>query len=404
MAKANLSQYAEKSEEVAALLTGSLGHEAVARRLNEAGVDTSEASVRRYRSKIEWNPEQVIDVDHLTHAAEEDLIAENDRLKAANRRLYKRLTKVSQDRSDYLVTLYNAVRDAQEAQTPLKPVKPAKRDVRAKKEEVALWHLTDWQGGKTTSSYNFEVMEQRVARFTEKASQITEIMRADHPVRHCTVLLGGDMLEGVSIFPGQHWELDGTLFDQVFRVADRIAWAIRQALQIYESVEVVAEWGNHGRLGKKGDGIKPSDNMDRIIYEISKRQLSNESGLTDFKIWDKWYQHFTIGEYAGLLVHGDEIKGFGGNIPAYGILRKANSWASGVVPAFKDVYIGHYHQRMQLQMANGGSVFMTGSTESDNEYAREFVAATGQPSQRLNFIDPVKGRVTYETNIWVSED
>lgn len=404
MAKANLTQFAEKSEEIASLLAGSLGHEAVARRLKEAGVDTSESSVRRYRSKIDWSPEQVVDVEHLTLAAEEDLIAENDRLKEANRRLFKRLTKVTRDRSEYLTTLYNAVRDAAEAQTPIKPVKPPKRDARAKKEEAALWHLTDWQGGKVTSTYNFEVMEKRVERFTEKAAQITEIMRADHPVRHCEILLGGDMLEGVSIFPGQHWELDGTLFDQVFRVADRIAWAIQQALQIYETVEVVGEWGNHGRLGKKGDGIKPSDNMDRIIYEIAKRKVQHEERLVDFKIWDKWYQHFTIGEYKGLLVHGDEIKGFGGNIPAYGILRKANSWASGVVPEFQDVYIGHYHQRMQLQMANGGSVFMTGSTESDNEYAREFVAATGQPSQRLNFIDPVKGRVTYETNIWVSED
>jgi hypothetical protein len=56
---------------------------------------------------------------------------------------------------------------------------------------------------------------------------------------------------------------------------------------------------------------------------------------------------------------------------------------------------------MQLQLANGGSVYMTGSTESHNEFAQEFVAATGSPSQRINFINPRKGFVTYESNIWL---
>ena len=55
-----------------------------------------------------------------------------------------------------------------------------------------------------------------------------------------------------------------------------------------------------------------------------------------------------------------------------------------------------------MYMSNGGRVFVTGSPESHNEYAREFVAATGQPSQRLHFVDPVKGRVTAEYNVWLS--
>jgi glutamine cyclotransferase len=64
--------------------------------------------------------------------------------------------------------------------------------------------------------------------------------------------------------------------------------------------------------------------------------------------------------------------------------------------------MGHWHQPLSLCMSNGGRVFVTGSPESHNEYAREFVAATGQPSQRLHFVDPVKGRVTAEYNVWLS--
>lgn len=405
MSNANLAAYAEQNQEVADLLASGLGNVAVANRLNEAGIKTSEASVRRYRSnKINWQPQSTLDIESLQVAAEHDLIEENERLKQANSRLFKQYTKARKNREEYLSVLRDTVRDAFDATEWSPPVPPPTRDSRRKKEEAAVWHLTDWQGGKRTSSYDMAEMRKRVGVFTHKAAELTEIMRADHPVKHCTLLLGGDMIEGVSIFPGQVWELDGTLFEQVFEVADLIAWAVKQALQTYETVEVVGEWGNHGRLGKKGDGIKASDNMDRFTYEIAKQSLKNEDRLVDFKIWDRWYQHFTIGNYRGLLVHGDEIKSFGGNTPSYGILRKANSWASGVVEPFRDVYIGHYHQQMMLQLANGGAVYMTGSTESDNEYAREFVAAVSAPSQRLNFVDPERGRVSFETNIWVSDD
>ena len=64
--------------------------------------------------------------------------------------------------------------------------------------------------------------------------------------------------------------------------------------------------------------------------------------------------------------------------------------------------MGHFHTPMTLTMANGGRVFVTGSPESHNEYAREFIAATSSPSQRLHFVDPVKGRVTAEYNVWLA--
>jgi hypothetical protein len=72
-----------------------------------------------------------------------------------------------------------------------------------------------------------------------------------------------------------------------------------------------------------------------------------------------------------------------------------------VVDPFHDVYIGHFHTPMSLTLANAGRAFVSGSPESDNEYAREFVAAVGKPSQRLHFVDPVRGRVTAEYTLWL---
>lgn len=78
---------------------------------------------------------------------------------------------------------------------------PPKPDKRTHGEEVALWHLTDWQGSKVTTTYNTEVMKARVMQFCQKAATITEIQRSDHPIKRCVIMLGGDMVEGLFNFP-----------------------------------------------------------------------------------------------------------------------------------------------------------------------------------------------------------
>jgi hypothetical protein len=397
------------------LMDPEVGHKKAAEALVFNGVETSETSVRRWRNKngylkanyiepgrkgLHTEPEQG-DPEAVAEDTEEESLQEQiESLKADNRRLFKAYSKAKARGDEYIDAVYRAATDAA-TYVGESTITPPIADLRQRPEEVALWHLTDWQGGKRTETYDRMIMHQRIENYVAKAAAITDIQRADHPVKKGVLLFTGDMVEGVSIFPGQVWELDGTLYEQMFDVADLMIWTIKQALHIYETVEVVAEYGNHGRLGRKGDGIKASDNVDRMVYNIVRQRLAHEGRLTKFQTSGDWYQHFTIGNYSAMAIHGDEIKSFGGNIPAYGILRKANQWASGVLPAFRDLYIGHYHQSMQLQLANGGSVFMTGSPESDNIYAHEFVAATGDPSQRLHFINPEKGRVTSEYRIWL---
>ena len=104
-------------------------------------------------------------------------------LRNALYRLQKQLLKAKTKTEDLVEATHQAAYDAMLAMGPLKPVaepKVAKGDKR--KPEVALWHMTDWQGAKRTTTYNSEVMRKRVLEFAEKAVRITEIQRADHPV------------------------------------------------------------------------------------------------------------------------------------------------------------------------------------------------------------------------------
>jgi hypothetical protein len=322
-------------------------------------------------------------------------------LRRALMRTQKKLMETKQKVDDLVAATHEAAYDATLSFGKVSPVPEPKISNTKKKAEVALWHMTDWQGAKRTTSYNSEIMRRRVMEFAEKAVHITEIQRADHPVDECVIMFGGDMIEGLFNFPGQAFEIDATLFEQYVNVSRLCVDVVRYALDHYKRVKVVPEWGNHGRIGSKRDNVPRSDNFDRMCYELARQLLQGEKRLT----WQECpedIQRVEIGNYRALLIHGDEV-GRNGFASPGAIVQHANKWRSGSYPwEFRDVYIGHYHTHAEWSMANGlGSIYQTGSTESDNRYAGVLLASAAIPSQRLHFVDPEKGRVTAGYKVWL---
>jgi hypothetical protein len=225
------------------------------------------------------------------------------------------------------------------------------------------------------------------------------MQRAARPIRDCVVMLGGDMIEGLFNFPTQPYEIDATLFEQYVTVARLLVDAVRRALAIYDRVTVVAEWGNHGRLGSKRDAVPRADNADRMTYELARQILAGEPRL----VWDDCpedMQRVEVGNYRALLVHGDEVGRMGYVAPGT-FVQHVNRWRTSYPWPFTDCYVGHYHRHAQEPLADGvGAVFWTGSIESDNRYALVGMAASGKPSQRLSFVDPEEGFVTSTQQVW----
>jgi hypothetical protein len=329
-----------------------------------------------------------------------DAAREIAELKAAARRLQQRLAAAEAKTSELVAAVYEAASDAALVVGTPDPVPRPERD-RRRGPEAAVLHMTDWQMGKRTESYDADTCAERVRLAARKACKLAAIQRADHPVRECHLLLGGDLVEGVTIFPGQAWEVSAGAFGQVFAAASLIEEIVLALLADFERVSVWEVSGNHGRIGRRGEHPR-EDNLDRIVCRIARDRLSRQQRLS----WHEpngWYARVEIGAYKALLVHGDQVKSFGGQVPAYGIVRKATAWATGVTEPFSDVWMGHFHAPMQFTLPAGGQVLVTGSPESGNEYAREFVAARGRPSQRLAFVDPRRGRITASYILWLDE-
>jgi len=284
---------------------------------------------------------------------------------------------------------YNGAYDSVAA-LPRRPIPKPAVDRRRKATEAALWVLTDWQGSKVTPSYNSSVMHERVRLFCEKARRLTEIQRADHPVREGIVIFDGDMVEGLFNYPTQPYEIDKTLFDQWTMVADLVVEVVECALATYDQVHVISEWGNHGRIGSKRDAVPRSDNVDRMVYELARKMVMRDNAKR--LIWPDCgedYQRLEWEGYRALVMHGDEIGRNGYAAPGT-IVAHITRLQSGAYPwPFRDAYTGHYHTHAEWPLPNGeGAVYQTGSTESENRYAGVMLAAQARPSQRLHFIHP----------------
>lgn len=281
----------------------------------------------------------------------------------------------------------------------------AKKDVHY--EEVALWDTGDWQGSKITPTYNSYIAKQRINHFVDEAIALTTSRRATANVSTCVILFGGDMIEGLFNFPSQAFEIDMSLFGQYVWVSRQVVEVVRRALTTYKLVIVSAEWGNHGRIGSKRDNVPRSDNFDRMVFHLAKEILHEEIAAGRL-IWpesDEDIQRVEIGNYRALNCHGDEVGRNGFASPAT-LIRHADRWKSGAFRVngefwdFRDVYLHHYHTHAEFPMANGeGAIYQTGSTESDNRYARDSMASSAIPSQRVHFIDPNKGRVTAQHKV-----
>jgi hypothetical protein len=331
-----------------------------------------------------------------------DNAAQLEELRQANQRLLNQVRKMKNRDEELVKAVHQGAYDAFLVQG-LPRVTPPIADKRTKGPEVALWHMTDFQGSKVTTSYNTEIMIERVRRFVEKAVAITEIQRSDHPVRDCTIMFGGDMVEGLFNFSQQVFEVDMTIMGQFVTVSGLLRDIVVSALSFYENVTVVAEWGNHGRIGSKRDYVPRSDNIDRMCYEMARQLLAGEPRL----VWQDCpndIQQVEIGNYRALLCHGDE-PGRNGFVSPGQFQNHANKWkAGGYRWAFQDVYVGHYHRHASEPLADGvGAIYWTGSTESDNRYARDGMGVDATPSQRLHFVNPEKGRVTAQYQLWLDE-
>lgn len=332
---------------------------------------------------------------------------ETRRLRLDVQRLERRVQELTRKREYHRQAIWEAVTAAVEGQR-VAPVTRPEIDRRRAGEEVAVVLLSDLQTGKVTPTYNSEVCAERVTRYAQEVIKETRSRSHDRPIKHAKVVLLGDMIEGINIFEGQNYLVDSTLYDQLLNTTPVIIVDfIRTLLTEFQTVEIHAVDGNHGRLGRRGEW-GPMDNADRMLYRIVDLMLSDEPRaalhMTDPEGERNWFKIVEAGNWSALALHGDQFRGVNG-IPWGGVLKKVYGWKSGGMHGppikFGDVLFGHYHQLARIPLNGGYAAYCNGATESDNTFASEVLAAQSDPAQWLLFVDPKAGRVVCDVGIYL---
>lgn len=325
-----------------------------------------------------------------------------DFLRSENKRLARLVDKHKNIKEEASHIVYQAAFDAfSNFQMPKasKPVLIKKRST----PETAVAVFADWQLGKVTSTYNSDVLAQRIEHYTEKMIEIVNIQRAHHNVDNLHVWLLGDIVEGEEIFPGQSHLLDAGLYRQVGVYGPEILTKfIKTALENFEHIHVTGVIGNHGAVGGRARRQHdPETNMDRLLYKIVQLIFKDEPRVT-FNIPDgrgerSFYAVDSIGNYSSLLIHGDQMPS---PTAFHAYYKKIMGWKDGAIPEnFEDVFMGHYHQQVKVTIGSG-LLRISGSPESNNTYAQEYFSSMGRPCQHLMFVHPDNG-VTSEYSIWL---
>lgn len=306
-------------------------------------------------------------------------------LRRENKKLARKLRERDSGADVVKAAFIEAYSDSLDIAVPEPPKREKKKTV-----EEALLHLTDVHFGKETETYSSTVAAERLLRVGHAVAEIVELRRAFARIDRLQLLLGGDFVEGEGeIFGGQAHEIDQDLVEQMIKFGpERVAQLILFLLQVFPTIHISGVPGNHGRHGK--DTAK-RNNYDSIFYEVV-RLIVKAAAPKQLKrlTWNlpldrapgtEWYAHFNISErWGGLLVHGDQVKGMLG-FPWYGWGKKVGGWAA-CLPPFDYLFGGHFHTDAAFDI-HGRRVLATGSTESDNAYAKESFAAAGSPKQRF---------------------
>lgn len=343
--------------------------------------------------QVQMSLKDTIRVAQAQTERDAELASTKDALRRALRALDSERIKKAQ----LTEAVYQAFADNLKSLTFERTPPPAK-DKRPGAEETAVITFSDLQLGQVTATYDTNIAERRVCQYAAKIARLTDLQRADHPIRKAKLYMLGDLGEGELIFPAQPHQVDSSLYAQVARNGPRILVSfIRTLLDTFESIDVVSVPGNHGEVGGASrKSYNPETNFDRVLSAFVEQlfEASGEKRVT-FRIPEgygrsSWYAVDYVGETGFMLYHGHQARRMS-NSSHLSFYKLVMGWRSGAIPEpFSVAICGHHHTPTYLTM-NSVQHFINGTFASDADYAIERLASNSRAAQWLLFASPTKG-------------
>lgn len=323
------------------------------------------------------SPESISLKDQLQHA-----LTENHSLKS----------RVGDD-----MALFDYIKGELKALPPYERIKGNTAKLAVHSEHHAVFIVTDAHSEEAvraeemedTSSYDFEIFENRMDVSTDKVVEITTMMRQSVPVTECHVFYLGDWFLG-QIHPSEHaFGTSTTLPLALPRAARKVADQVMRLAAHFDKVHVWGLCGNHGR-----DTIKPvtkmmaDRNWDMSVYliaqEFSKAQKNVE--------WNIPHSIMDVANVLGwgvLLTHGNCVKRTGPE-PLFAISRMVDMEHRQRRKAtdFDYAFVGHWHDESMLH----GECVICPPMIGSSQFSRYLMHQSTPPGALLYYFTEKHGR------------
>jgi hypothetical protein len=254
--------------------------------------------------------------------------------------------------------------------------------------------------------YSIPIFEQRFSRLQDRVLRLFALHSQTAPITTIRVYFLGDGVDGVDMRRGHPHRVDvPAATRQMLALATAFeGWVRRLAAGLPTvKLEIVWEFGNHGRVGEFGVNL-PVDNWDFVagqVLAVAIRDLL-ESGQVQLIANEQKYSITNLGPYRVYSSHGDGVKGGDGfaGLPINGLAR-ALAKDTGLHLQLFDLYLtAHFHTPQDIT-TQAGRIVMNGAWDGGDDYSINQLKAASEPIQWAFGIHPVKG-MTWQQRIWLA--
>ncbi len=225
------------------------------------------------------------------------------------------------------------------------------------------------------NQHDWAIFLAKLARWEEVVTATIRERRQSVPLEGVVIALLGDIVEGHNIFKGQVYELDFDVYKQVVHGANDFAQAFARIAATFPDVQftLYGVGGNHGRVGSYGEAPYRC-NWDLVLYHIIELRLGALGlGNVSCHFPQSWFQVVETWGWTHLLVHGDDIRGWGG-LPFYGLQRAVGKYQQVLQKPVNYLHIGHFHAEAAISSSLGDTI-VNGNWIGANAFSKVIVEA-----------------------------
>lgn len=292
--------------------------------------------------------------------------------------------------------------------TPFVPVH-TKKEAAALPEHEAILLTGDWHTGQRTKIHetggiyeqDIETTRLQIFKLWDRMQRLHAIESSGIHYRKLHIISLGDLIEGDDMRPAQHRQVEDIMTSQTVQAFDLFTWLIREALQLYEQVEVDLVGGNHDRTtrnrGNAGLGeLDYADTMSWLIGEFTQRLFAEEPRVK-IRNWNTFFGYKEVAGQRVVFEHGSSFRwnaGSYGGVPWYSVSQLPRKYAEMLGEA--DIMaIGHGH-RPAILPAGRGWMVVNGALPATSNFEQSAFKSVHRPLQWLLSVHEEHGLTGYK--------